>query len=421
MQLQLTENERETVKRVLNNQYIPHVPTQKQWEFLLDNSKELLYGGAAGGGKSDALLMGALMYVDVSNYSALILRKTTQDLKEPDALIPRSHEWLGTTDANYNAQDKQWAFPSGAVLSFGYLEYEKHKYRYQSSAFQYIGFDELTQFKETQYRYLLSRLRRLTDVEIPVRMRGASNPGNVGHDWVNDRFVQGEKQFISATLEDNPHLDTEDYKEQLMNLNPIDRQRLLEGDWSAVDSGDKFQREWFQVEDEVPNSFDRVVRYWDLAATSENESTDPDWTAGCKMGVKDDMYYILDIRRLRESSYQVEDTIKNTAKVDGEDVEIFIEQEPGASGKSLVNYYKTKVLPRYSVKRDKPTGKKEIRANPVASQAEAGNVILKRANWNQEFLDEVGAFPNGSHDDQVDSVSGAFDQLAKEKKQARVF
>ena len=97
-------------------------------------------------------------------------------------LMDRARDWLGGTQARWNAHDHVWTFPSGASLTFGYLETERDKYRYQSSELQYIGFDELTQFGESQYLYLFSRLRRLAGCKVPLRMRSASNPGGLGHD-----------------------------------------------------------------------------------------------------------------------------------------------------------------------------------------------------------------------------------------------
>jgi hypothetical protein len=108
---------------------------------------ELLYGGAAGGGKSDALLMAALQFIQYKNYNALLLRKTYSELALPEAIMDRAFQWLEGTDAEWHAKEYRWSFPSGANLSFGYLQSENDKFRYQSSAFQFIGFDELTEFE----------------------------------------------------------------------------------------------------------------------------------------------------------------------------------------------------------------------------------------------------------------------------------
>jgi hypothetical protein len=222
------------------NPYIPHTPHAKQAIFLADRAPEALYGGAAGGGKSDALLMAALQYIHIPNYSALLLRRTYSDLALPGAILDRAHAWLQGKDAHWNDRDKRWTFPSGATLTFGFLDSEKDKYRYASAEFQYIGFDELTQFPEAWYRFLLSRLRRLEGMQIPIRARAASNPGGIGHDWVKRRFVDSHDpsiSFVPATLADNPSIDRDAYERQLQLLDPMTRAQLLEGKWVRNDGG----------------------------------------------------------------------------------------------------------------------------------------------------------------------------------------
>lgn len=394
--------------------YVPHEPHPKQGIFLDLDCKEALYGGAAGGGKSEALLMGALQYVHQPGYAAILFRRTYTDLSLPEGLMDRADEWLGPSLARWSEKEKTWHFPSGATLTFGYLEYEKHKYRYQGAAFQFIGFDELTQFTESQYRYLFSRLRKLEDFEIPLRMRSASNPGGVGHEWVKQRFiVEGEEHnrpFVPARLEDNPSLHRESYIESLMELDPTTRQQLLEGDWTAAAPGNMFQRAWFPIIDEAPAGIQKV-RYWDLAATEAKEGKDPDWTAGLKMAEKDGQYYIFDVTRTRSTPKYVEDLVKQTAAIDTKETYIYMEQEPGSAGVSSIDHYRREVLKGYAFWGIKTTGSKATRAAPVSSQAEAGNVFLVRGPWIGTFLDEVEQFPLGGHDDQVDAMSGAFEAL----------
>jgi hypothetical protein len=213
--------------------YSPHKPTGKQREFLALNNLEALYGGAAGGGKSDALLMAALQYVHVPQYAALILRRTYADLALPGAIMDRAKDWLIGKAVKWHDTDKKFTFPSGATLSFGFLDTERDKYRYQGAELQFIGFDELTQFPEAWYRYLLSRLRRLKGSEVPLRARGATNPGGIGHEWVKRRFIEGDGQrvFIPASLDDNPHLDADEYRNALAQLDASTRKQLLEGLW----------------------------------------------------------------------------------------------------------------------------------------------------------------------------------------------
>ncbi len=182
--------------------YCPHDPWPKQRTFLDLPCKEAFYGGAAAGGKSDALLMAALQYVHVPNFAALILRKDTQRLRLSGGLIPRSHEWLAGSGATWNDNVRRWTFSTAgadATISFGYLKDSRDKYRYGSSEYQYIGFDELTEFPEEDYLFLFSRLRKTTDIDVPLRMRSASNPGNLGHHWVKNRFIPDEAIRLTRT------------------------------------------------------------------------------------------------------------------------------------------------------------------------------------------------------------------------------
>lgn len=385
---------------------------------------EAFYGGAAGGGKSDGLLMGALQYVDVSGYSALLLRRTYADLALPGALMFRSHEWLDESDAKWKDVDKTWVFPSGATVSFGYLDGANDHFRYQSAEFQYIAFDELTQFGDFQYRYLISRLRRLKGSEIPIRMRAASNPGGIGHEWVKQRFItegiSASRPWIPANLDDNPHLDRDLYVQSLEKLDPVTRAQLLKGDWSVRAEGGKFRREWMEIVERPPEGC-RWVRYWDMAAAAVKGNNDPDWTVGVLIGRdSDNIYYLKDIRRFRESPQVTEALIKNTAQLDGKSTNVYMEQEPGAAGIHLIDYYRRKVLEGYAFYGDRPTGDKVVRSNPVSSQAEAGNLKLVRGEWILTFLDEVEIFPNGAHDDQVDAMSGAMQILMSCKDEARI-
>lgn len=400
------------------NEFIPQKPTPRQAAFLLLPQREALYGGAAGGGKSSALLIAALQYVDVPGYSALLLRRTFADLALPGALMDRAAQWLSGTNAKWNGQEKTWTFPSGATLSFGYLENENHKYRYQGAEFQFVGFDELTQFTSTQYTYLFSRLRRLRGVSIPVRMRAATNPGGAGHGWVYQRFfIEGRKKgriFVPARLDDNPYLDRDEYLQSLRELDYVTRQRLQNGDWTVNEDGGLFKRQWFNVVDAPPRIL-RRVRYWDLASTQPSATNpDPDYTAGVLLGYGEDRrFYVLDVRLARVSPRGVENLVKQTAAIDGRDTEIYIEQEPGASGVTLIDHYQSTVLIGYAARGNKPSGDKVTRARPVSAASEAGNVVLVRGAWNNDFLDMVCAFPNeGVHDDPVDGLSGAHEKLS---------
>jgi predicted phage terminase large subunit-like protein len=400
--------------------YCPHEPSERQAAFLERTELEVLYGGAAGGGKSDALLMAGLQYIHVPGYAGLILRRTFADLSLPGALMDRADHWLSPTDAHWNAKEKTWEFPSGATLSFGYLENERDKYRYQSAEFQYIGIDEATQFSPSQYTFMFSRLRKLVGVDIPLRMRPATNPGGLSHEFFKHRFlVEGEKYgrpFIPARLEDNPYLDRESYEQALNQLDPVTRQRLRQGDWDVNEAGGMFRREWFKATDIAPRDLQKV-RYWDLAGTEPKATNpDPDYTAGVLLGKSDSgAFYILDVRLARMTPGGIEQLVSQTAEIDGHGVTVVIEQEPGSSGLAIVDHYRRSVLPSYAVYGNRPTGDKITRARPVSARVEAGDFTIVRGVWNTEFLDMVCRFPSeGVHDDPVDGLSGGFEILAQQ-------
>lgn len=402
------------------NKYMPHTPTAKQTAFLLVDAKEVFFGGAAGGGKSDALLMAALQYVDQPKYAAILFRKTYADLALPGALMDRAKEWLApfiqSGEVRWNEKDKTFTFPSGATLTLGYLEGDNDKYRYQSSEFQFIGFDELTQILQSCYTYMFSRLRRLKDSIVPLRVRGASNPGGTGHDWVRQRFlVEGpakKRLFIPANSRDNPYLDNDSYMESLAELDPITRAQLQEGDWNVKHGGSLFSAEWFEVVDSTPDDI-RWVRYWDLAATEPKPGKDPDYSVGLKMGYSRDTskFYIGDVKRFQKTPGEVEKRIKHAAQIDGYETLIFMEEEPGSSGKNNTHNYATKVLLGYPFWGVRETGGKFLRAQSASAAAERGQIKILRAPWNTDFLNEVEAFPNVNHDDQVDGLSGAYRKL----------
>lgn len=412
-------------RRIRDNPYIPHEPTAKQWAFLLAPEVEVGYGGAAGGGKSEALLMRALMYAEEPGYSALILRTSFQKLKKSGGLIPRSQKWLAETDARYNSQDHKWRFPSGASLEFGYLEHSQDKFQYQSAEYQHIAFDELTEFDRDDYRFLFSRLRRPADSAIPLRMAMATNPIGRGLAWVRERFIEGEddsRRFIPATLEDNPHISTEEYEQQLARLPPEIADKLRHGDdWSDLGGGSIFERERAEIREVPPAEIERKVRFWDFAATEPSPNNpDPDWLAGVLLAeCADGSFGVLDVVRDRLPPDGVEDLISETASKDGEGVPVVLEVEGGSQAKMAVQYIARRVLTGYSVwTRGVSRGKRE-RAGPFASQWRHRNVWLLRGEWTEDYLDELHDFPDAPHDDQVDASTGSFNWLGSHQGQSQ--
>jgi len=237
---------------------------------------------------SDALLMAALQYVDIPNYHALIVRKTIADASAPGSLLYRSRQWLRGTDARH--KDATWYFPSGAILKFGMLRNMTDAYTYQSTEFQYIGFDEAGHFEEDWVEYVCTRLRRTVCphhvkapaddcvtclqysglAKIPLRIRMAANPGGRGHAWIKRRFdirrhptllgpsgqplyvgLNPQRPHIPAFIQDNPYLDQQRYIDDLTASvkDPITRAQLLAGDWGVSVDG-RFRRGWAKYYDQ---------------------------------------------------------------------------------------------------------------------------------------------------------------------------
>lgn len=233
--------------KVCDNRFIPHNPFRQQLYYLGDLQEELMYGGQAGGGKSDALLMAGLMYCDYLPkdenkivYDGLILRRTLDDLEMPNAILDRAKQWILPFEDEglvyYKDLKKKFTFYNGATLTFRYLAHNNDLNKFQGAELQFVGFDELTQFPENQYLYLHSRLRKTEDNTIPLRMRGASNPGGVGHDWVKARFINPNSQcyYVPSAYTDNPFLNHKEYGGQLDKLDEVTKQQLKYGNWDIL-------------------------------------------------------------------------------------------------------------------------------------------------------------------------------------------
>ncbi len=385
---------------------------------------DAFYGGAAGGGKSDALLMAALQFVDIPGYSAIIFRESFSNLTKPDSLIPRAIEWLLPTDAILKDEGKKWIFPSGATLTFSFLDGPRDHFNHQSAAYQFIGIDESVNIREDQALYMFSRLRRLKGVDVPLRFRCASNPPKAEQiargGWVKSRYVDSTTRakgsiYIPAGLDDNPYLDKEAYVQSLMQLDPVTRRQLMDGDWNIKVKGRMFDRTWFKIIDILPqDDIIATVRYWDMAATEPSKTNkEPCYTCGCKMSkTKNGQYIIESMIRERKSDLYLEQLMQQTAYMDGRKVPIYEEQEPGSSGKNMISHHRRNVLPEFIFSGDKVSKNKIVRARPFASQAEAGNVMLLNGHWLMPFLEEIEVFPDGVFMDQVDATTGAFSKIS---------
>lgn len=219
-----------------------------QEDFLAAGETDVLYGGAAGGGKSYAMLIDPLRYAHRAAHRGLIIRRSMPELRE---LIDKSRELYPKAfqGCKYKEVEKLWNFPSGAKIEFGFLERDADVYRYQGQAYSWIGFDEITHLPtEFSWNYLASRLRT-TDPDITPYMRCTANPGGAGANWVKKRYIdpsppresfRGEdgltRKFIPARLQDNPYLALDGrYEQMLKALPPTQRQQLLDGNWDVAE------------------------------------------------------------------------------------------------------------------------------------------------------------------------------------------
>lgn len=434
-----------------------------QTQFLASAADIAIYGGSAGGGKTWALLMEPLRHVANPQFGAVFFRRTLVQVRNEGGLWDESEKLYPNLQAKpRSAPDLSWTFPSGSSVSFAHLEHEKSAQNWQGSQIPLICFDELTHFTAKQFWYLLSRNRSMSGVRPYVR--ATCNPD--ADSWVaefiswwidqetglaradragvlrwfvriGDKIIWADSPedlasytapnengietpippksvtFIPAKLSDNKALMAADpgYLANLMALPTVERERLLGGNWKIRPAaGLLFQRGWCQVVDAVPPGV-RWMRGWDLAATPKIEGNDPDGTAGTKIGKLPDGRYIVGHHtKAYLSPNGVETLIKNTAEQDGRDTEISLPQDPGQAGKSQVTNL-IKLLIGFVARATPESGDKVTRFSPFSAQAEAGNVLVLRAPWNDEWFTALESFPEATHDDDADSTSRAFNAL----------
>lgn len=436
-----------------------------QTRFLSAAEREVLYGGAAGGGKSAGLVAMPLRWVDNPEFRCLVLRREIPQLvdllNKARALYPKAFPGAREDIALHT-----WIFPSGATIWFTHCEGAEDYLRFQGHEYHLIAPDELTHFTEKQHQEIGSRCRG-SGPGLPRFIRCTSNPGGPGHGWVFKRWgpwldpkyptstllpprfafdgkplppaapgqtlwvyrpKEGKEEivppgtpeattrtFIPAKVTDNPKLleNDPDYVQQLRDNDPVRRKQLEDGDWTATyTKGDLFQRSWFEVLS-AAIAKGRRVRFWDRAATEEpkpGQKKDPDWTVGLRLHRTESGLLVVEhVERFRVDSGEIPARIKAIAEQDGKQVTIGLEQEPGGSGKFEAGYY-VRFLAGYDVRVLPASTSKRSRATPVSSQARppANNVKILQGAWNDAFLQELEEFPLGKHDDQVDALSGAF-------------
>lgn len=443
----------------------PHAGPQEQ--FLASPADIAIFGGAAGCGKSYALLMEPLRHINVPGFGAVAFRRTMPQITTEGGLWETALSLYTKLGATYIQGPYRITFPAKTKVEFHHLQYEETVRAWDGSQIPLILFDELQHFTERQFFYMLSRNRTMCDV-VPY-VRATCNPDPVSFLrkflswWIDDEtglpikersgklrwmvrlknqvFWADTRQelidqfketyneeelcpksvtFIPALLDDNPTLmeHNPEYRANLLALPEYEQQRLLRGNWNARPrAGDLFKREWFKEAEQGVMELRSVCRYWDRASTEvSSESPNPDWTVGVKGGFGlDGYFYITDVVRFRAGPYEVKETIKRTAMQDGADVTVVLEQDPGQAGVAEVADY-VRSLAGFSVECIPARKEKFIRWKPFATHVRAGNVRVIRAAWNDTFYSELEALTDNDKDydkdDQGDASAGLFNFIS---------
>ena len=432
-----------------------------QTTFLSTSADIAFYGGAAGGGKSFALLLEPLRHATtVTGFGAVIFRRESPQITNEGGMWDESEKLYLHFGAKPTRSPKlSWSFPPyGNSITFSHMQHEKDRHAWQGAQVPFIGFDELTHFTRKQFFYMLSRNRSACGVNPYVRAtyNPVPNDDPIGgwiHEFVgwylddNGEYPDMDKAgivrwfvnssdtlhwfaseeearvtypsidpksftYIPAFVQDNKILleKNPQYLANLYALGEVEQERLLHANHKIKASAGKiFSREWFPVVDSLPLPILDTVRFWDFAAT-EKKRTKGAATASVKMGkMSDGRYIILDVTEDFIGPSEVDNFAAAVARQDGRAVKQRWEEEGGSSGKRTTSSLAVLMagLDCWGVR---PTGDKLDRSRPLSAQARAGNVLLLRASWNERFLSHMHNVPDGRFDIH-DSAAGSFNEL----------
>ena len=437
----------------------PQPGPQEQFLALPPDVQIAIYGGAAGGGKTWALLMEPIYHIKtVPGFGAVIFRRTFSEISNEGGLWDSSYELYPLLGGVANQSNMSWTFPPyGNSVSFAHMQHAKDRFNWQGAQIALEEFDELATFEEEQFWFMLSRNRSMCGVKPYIR--ASTNPDSdswvakfISH-WIDDNgfaieeragqvhwFIRDNEKlvwdydvgglpalkarypdqeplsvtFIPAKLDDNLKLISKDpgYRSRLQNLTIVERERLLSGNWKIRPAaGLLFDRSWFEILPEVPHDVLARVRYWDKAGTPGSGS----WTVGVKMALTSGGKFIIEhVVRGQWLAHDRNKVIRDTAYMDGTDTIVYVEQEPGSGGKESAEISQMELAQLgFACEIEKVTGDKVFRAGPMSWHAKAGNVKIVMGTWNEPYLDELYNFPNGRTKDQADGSSGAFNALKK--------
>lgn len=435
--------------------------------FLASSADIAIIGGAAGGGKTWALLLEALRHVvfdPVPNFFAVAFRRTSPQITRPGGMWDTSQEIFVPAGGEATWGTLTWKWPGGQRVEMHHMQHEKDKLAWKGAQVPLMLFDQLEDFTESQFFYMLSRARSTTGVRPYIRATanpvppddetggwlakllawwwdqetGYAIPERAGvvrffvriqneiH-WGATREELAERfgadvepkslTFIPAYLDDNPALTRSDpgYRANLKALGLVDQERLLKGNWKIrAEAGKIFNRAWFNVVSVAPGRGRAVrVRYWDKAGTEGGGAE----SAGVLIAMKPDGRYLIeDVQAGQWGIGERNERITQTAKADAQKygklgVRTYVEQEPGSSGKESA-LITIKDLRGHNVYADRATGDKFERMGPLAAQAFAGNVDVLDAPWTDTFLSILHRTePGAKIIDQADAAAGAFNKV----------
>ena len=434
-----------------------------QTQFMASSADIIIYGGAAGGGKTYALLLEALRHKDVKSFGAVIFRHNYNQITAEGGLWDASQKIFNQVpDAHPRKSPKlHWRFDGGAKLSFAHIERDEDLKSWQGTEIAYIGFDELTHFTKHQFLYMLSRNR--TTCGIRPYVRATCNPDS--DSWVaefiswwidqetgyaipersgqirwmvvlNDIIYWGDTPeelakkyevnvedcksvtFIASRLEDNKILMESDpgYLANLKAMTEVDMERLLRGNWKIkAAAGSFFKRSQVgEILTEVPKDLVAVCRGWDLAATDKDEDDEAAFTAGVLMGRRENgRFVIIDVINRQLKAGDVRSTVLVTAKMDHAKYAWCrqrLPQDPGQAGKDQKASY-MEMLAGFDVHMIPESGDKATRAEPMAAQWQHGMFDLVAGEWNEAYLNQLESFPDSKWKDMVDASSSAFNEI----------
>ncbi len=449
-------------------------PQEGPQETFLSTSADIaIYGGAAGGGKTYALLLEAVRHTNNPKFGAVIFRRQSIQITQEGGLWDSSYEVYGgikgavpKTSPRYH-----WKFKTGAREGFAHIDGDRDLGKWQGSQIALIGFDELTHFTKKQFFYMMSRNRSASGIDPYIRATCNPDADSWVADFISwwidqdtgypisersgiirymvhmndiiswfdteDEGIDFAKQhgldeykakksvksvtFIASTLQDNKILMENDpgYLANLLALTEVEKERLLNGNWKIKPSAGSFFKRT-QIGDiltSIPNDIVAICRGWDLAATDEDENKEAAYTAGVLIAKRAcGRFLILDVVNKQLKAGDVRKLIMTTTKADNVKYRKYctvrqrLPQDPGQAGKEQAGSY-INMLAGYNVVTRPESGSKESRAEPMAAQWQQGFFDVMEGEWNEEYFNQLESFPESKFKDMVDAGSSAFGEI----------